>query len=108
MQGCVAEAISLTLTAGLNIKNGLSLEGSYSQYHWLRMRHYPKDCRIHIMPSSNKHIGGAGEVGVTAPSAAIANAYAAATGIKPRSFPIVFPVDFTPFPPGKLPAPDLV
>lgn len=108
MQGCIAEAISLTLTAGLHIRNGLPLEGSYSNYHWLRMRHFPKDCEIHIMPSSHERIGGAGEVGVTAPSAAIANAYAAATGRKPRSFPLVFPVDFTVIPPGELPAPHLV
>ncbi|MFD4248331.1 molybdopterin cofactor-binding domain-containing protein [Amycolatopsis thermoflava] len=108
MQGCVAEAISLTLTAGLHIEQGLPLEGSYSNYHWLRMRHYPKDCQIHIMPGAGDRVGGAGEVGITAPSAAIANAYAAATGIKPRSFPLVFDVDFTPFPPGALPAPPLV
>jgi len=106
MEGGIAEAISLTLTAGLHIKNGLPLEGSYSQYHWLRMRHYPKDLHIHLMPSSNDRIGGAGEVGITAPSAAIANAYAKATGTKPRSFPLVFPVDFEPFPPGELPPPD--
>jgi len=107
MQGCVAEAISLTLTAGLHIQRGLPLEGSYSNYHWLRMRHFPKDCEIHLMPSTGDRVGGAGEVGITAPSAAIANAYAVATGIKPRSFPLVFDVDFTPFPPGALPAPQL-
>ena len=36
----------------------------------------------------------------TAAVGAIANAYARATGTKPRSFPIVFPVDFVPFPTG--------
>lgn len=108
MEGCIAEAISLTLTAGLHIENGLPLEGSYSNYDWLRMRHYPKDSTVHIMPSTDEDIGGIGEVGITAASGAIANAYATATGIKPRSFPIVFPVDFEPFAPGALPAPNLI
>jgi isoquinoline 1-oxidoreductase beta subunit len=52
---------------------------------------------IHIMPA-NGAPGGAGELGVPAAVGAIANAYARATGIKPRSFPINFPVDFDPFP----------
>ncbi len=49
------------------------------------------------MPA-NGEPGGAGELGVPAAVGAIANAYARATGIAPRSFPIIFPVDFEPFP----------
>lgn len=105
MQGCVAEAISLTLRAGLHIDKGLPLEGSYHNYHWLRMKDYPKDTTIYLMPPTSEDIGGGGEVGMTAASGAIANAYAKATGTKPRSFPLVFPVDFVPYPPGTLPPP---
>lgn len=105
MQGGLCESIALVLTAGLHIQNGLPLEGSYSQYHFSRMRHYPKDVKVIVMPTSGEAIGGLGEVGLSASSGAIANAYARATGLKPRSFPLNFPVDFTPVPPGRLPTP---
>jgi len=106
IQGGLVESISLVLTAGLHFQNGLPLEGSYSQYHFARMKHYPKDVQIFIMPSTEKS-GGLGEVGMSATTGAIANAYARATGIKPRKFPLNFPVDFTPIPPGMLPTPTL-
>jgi len=105
LQGGLCESIALVLSAGLHIHNGLPLEGSYSQYHFSRMKHYPKDVKIIIMPANGEAIGGLGEVGLSASSGAIANAYGRATGIKPRSFPLNFPVDFTPIPPGKLPTP---
>jgi isoquinoline 1-oxidoreductase beta subunit len=97
MLGGLTDAISTTLTAGLHIDKGLPLEGSYSQYHYARQKNMPTDVQIYVMPA-NSEPGGAGELGVPAPVGAIANAYARATGIKPRSFPINFPVDFEPFP----------
>lgn len=103
IQGALAESISIVLSAGLHVRNGLPLEGSYSQYHYSRNRHYPKDVKVILMPANGEAIGGLGEVGMSASSAAIANAYARATGTKVRKFPLFFPVDFTPFPPGKLP-----
>lgn len=108
MQGCLNEAIAIVLNAGLHIENGLPLEGSYSQYHFSRMKHYPKDVKVIIMPSSPEPIGGLGEVGLSACSGAIANAWARATGTKARKFPLNFPVDFTPIPPGKLPTPVVI
>lgn len=107
IQGGLVESISLVLTAGLHFENGLPLEGSYSQYHFARMKNYPKDVQIFIMPSTETS-GGLGEVGMSATTGAIANAYAKATGIKPRKFPLNFPVDFTPIPPGMLPSPAFV
>lgn len=103
VQGALAESISIVLSAGLHVHNGLPLEGSYSQYHYGRNRHYPKDVKVILMPATGEAIGGLGEVGLSASSGAIANAYARATGTKVRKFPLFFPVDFTPFPPGKLP-----
>lgn len=103
VQGALNESISIVLSAGLHVQNGLPLEGSYSQYHFSRNRHYPKNVQVIVMPSTGEAIGGLGEVGLSASSGAIANAYARATGTKPRKFPLYFPVDFTPFPPGKLP-----
>ena len=40
------------------------------------------------MPNVGDPIAGMGEPGMSAPSGAIANAYARATGIKPRKFPL--------------------
>jgi isoquinoline 1-oxidoreductase beta subunit len=95
--GGLTDAISTTLRAGLHIDKGLPLEGSYSQFHYARQKDSPPQVEIHIMPA-NGEPGGAGELGVPAAVGAIANAYARATGTKPRSFPINFPVDFDPFP----------
>ncbi|RSM71458.1 xanthine dehydrogenase family protein molybdopterin-binding subunit [Kibdelosporangium aridum] len=97
MLGGLTDAISTTLRAGLHIDKGLPLEGSYSQFHYARQRNSPPQVEIHVMPA-NGEPGGCGELGVPAAVGAIANAYARATGIKPRSFPINFPVDFDPFP----------
>ncbi|MCJ1676760.1 hypothetical protein MTF65_05240 [Streptomyces sp. APSN-46.1] len=51
-----------------------------------------------MLPATGAEPGGAGELGVPAAVGAIANAYARATGTKPRSFPLDFDVDFTPYP----------
>ena len=60
------------------------------------------------MPANGEAIGGLGEVGLSASSGAIANAWARATGLKPRNFPLNFPIDLTPFPPGAFPNPVVV
>lgn len=108
VEGGLAEAISLVLTSGLHVQDGLPLEGSYSQYHFGRQKNYPTQVQTIIMPASNEAIGGLGEVGLSAASGAVANAYARATGIKPRNFPLIFPIDFTPYPPGAFPQPIVV
>jgi isoquinoline 1-oxidoreductase beta subunit len=95
--GGLTDAISTTLRAGLHIDAGLALEGSYSQFHYARQKDAPREVKIHIMPATTGDPGGAGELGLPAAVGAVANAYARATGTKPRSFPIIFPVDFTPF-----------
>lgn len=98
--GGLTDAIGTTLRAGLHLVDGLFLEGSYSQFHFPRQRDIPRDLQIYIFPMTTGEPGGAGELGVPAAVGAIANAYARATGTKPRRFPIVFPVDFKPFPKG--------
>jgi isoquinoline 1-oxidoreductase subunit beta len=89
MHGGIAEAISLVFRAGLNFEDGLPLESSFDDYRWVRMQEFPKDVTIHVFPANGNVIGGIGEVGMAAPSGALANAYARATGIKPRSFPLL-------------------
>ncbi|MCD9142411.1 xanthine dehydrogenase family protein molybdopterin-binding subunit [Streptomyces albireticuli] len=95
--GGLTDAISTTLTAGLHIDKGLPLEGSYSQFHYARQKDTPPDVRIFVMPATGEP-GGAGELGVPAAVGAVGNAYARATGTRPRRFPVNFDVDFTPFP----------
>ncbi|WP_329192971.1 MULTISPECIES: xanthine dehydrogenase family protein molybdopterin-binding subunit [unclassified Streptomyces] len=98
MIGGLTDAISTTLRAGLHLDDGLPLEGSYSQFHWAQQRDTPRDVRVFVLPATGTEPGGAGELGVPAAVGAIANAWARATGSKPRSFPLSFDVDFTPYP----------
>ncbi|KFF97368.1 isoquinoline 1-oxidoreductase [Streptomyces scabiei] len=95
--GGLTDAISTTLRAGLHLDEGLPLEGSYSQFHYARQKDSPQDVRIFVIEGADEP-GGAGELGVPAAVGAVANAYARATGTKPRRFPVNFDVDFTPFP----------
>jgi isoquinoline 1-oxidoreductase beta subunit len=57
------------------------------------------------MPNVGDPISGMGEVAMSAPAGAVANAYARATGLKPRKFPLNAQALFTPTPPGQLPVP---
>ena len=98
--GGLTDAIATTLRAGLHLEDGLFLEGSYSQFHYPRQRDTPTDVEVFIFPQTKETPGGAGELGVPAAVGAIANAYARATGRPVTSFPIIFPVDFVPFPKG--------
>jgi len=102
--GGIAEAISLVLKTGVNIKDGLPQEGSYKQYTFAKMADFPKDVQIIVMPNVGEAASGMGEVAMTAPSGAIANAYARATGIKPRNFPLNAQPAYTATPAGELPA----
>src|SRR5258706_12012684 len=103
--GGLAEAIALVLNAGLHVQNGEPIEASYHHYHFPRMKDFPKNVQVIIMPNGGDPVAGMGEPGMSAPSGAIANAYARATGIKPRKFPLNVqePIDATP--PGQLPPP---
>ncbi|HXF44550.1 MAG TPA: molybdopterin cofactor-binding domain-containing protein [Burkholderiaceae bacterium] len=104
-EGGLADAITVVLNAGLTVRDGLPLESSYSNYPVTRMRDFPGDVEIIVMPDVGEPIGGMGEVGFAAASAAIANAWARATGRKPRKFPLNAPPAFVPVPPGRLPIP---
>ncbi|MET7476574.1 molybdopterin cofactor-binding domain-containing protein [Streptomyces sp. NPDC005648] len=89
LMGATVDGISTILSAGLHIDRGAVREGSFSDFHWARQRHAPLHFEAHIMPSTGEP-GGAGELGVPAASGAVANAYARATGTRPRRFPINF------------------
>ena len=50
----------------------------------------PKTWEIYVVPAqATGEPGGVGELGISPAAGAVANAYARATGTKPRNFPIV-------------------
>ncbi|MFD2689244.1 molybdopterin cofactor-binding domain-containing protein [Streptomyces phyllanthi] len=89
LMGTAIDGISTVLQAGLHIDRGAVRESSYADFHYARQRHAPLSFEAHIMPS-RREPGGAGELGVPAAAGAVANAYARATGTKPRRFPLNF------------------
>lgn len=90
MLGGLNDGIATILQAGIHIDNGAVRESSYSDYRYTRQRNYPPDVLLHVFPARGNHAepGGAGETSVPVAAGAVANAYARATGTKPRSFPI--------------------
>jgi isoquinoline 1-oxidoreductase beta subunit len=87
LAGCAIDGISVTLQAGNHLDNGAIRESSFTDFAYARQRHTPLDMQFHVLPPTGKP-GGAGELGYPAAAAAVANAYARATGTSPRSFPI--------------------
>ncbi|MFJ8816589.1 xanthine dehydrogenase family protein molybdopterin-binding subunit [Amycolatopsis thermoflava] len=87
LQGCAVDAISTVFWAGNHIDNGTVRESSFRDFRYARMRQTPPEVAVHIL-STSSHIGGVGELGYPAAAAAVANAYARATGTQPRSFPL--------------------
>jgi isoquinoline 1-oxidoreductase beta subunit len=88
MLGCINDGIGLALTESLHIENGLPLEGSWDNFFYTRQWNTPTDVHIVVMPTTTGDPGGAGELGVASSIAAVACAYARATGTMPTSFPI--------------------
>ncbi|MGH9243407.1 MAG: molybdopterin cofactor-binding domain-containing protein [Acidimicrobiales bacterium] len=88
VNGSLIDGISVVLHAGNHIDNGAVRESSYTDFPWARQRHSPPEMEVHVMPP-NGEPGGAGELGLPSASAAVANAYARATGTRPRNFPIL-------------------
>lgn len=89
LMGTAIDGISTVLTAGLHIDRGAVREGSYADFRYARQGDAPLRFEAHIMPSRGEP-GGAGELGVPAAAGAVANAYARATGTRPRRFPLNF------------------
>jgi isoquinoline 1-oxidoreductase beta subunit len=100
MMGGVMDGIALALTASLHIDSGLPQESSWDNYFYTRQWNVPTDLQIVVMPPTTGKPGGAGEFGVAASFAAVACAYARASGTMPTSFPINHdsPLGFTPAP----------
>jgi isoquinoline 1-oxidoreductase subunit beta len=100
MQGGIMDGIAQTLTSSLHLKDGTFLEGSWDDYFYTRQWNVPPDIQVIVMPATGDKPGGAGEFGVAASMAAVACAYARATGRVPTEFPINHgqPLGFEPLP----------
>jgi isoquinoline 1-oxidoreductase subunit beta len=100
MMGGIMDGIAQALTYGLHLENGHFLEGSWDDAYYTRQWNTPPDVQVIVMPPTTGQPGGAGEFGVAASMAAVACAYARATGTMPTSFPINHdqPLGFTPYP----------
>ncbi len=100
MMGGIMDGIAQALTYSLHLKDGYFLEGSWDNAYYTRQWNTPPELQIVVMPPTTGQPGGAGEFGVAASMAAVACAYARATGKLPTSFPINhnLPLGFTPYP----------
>ena len=88
MMGGIMDGIALALTSSMHLRDGHFLEASWDNYFYTRQWNVPPELEIVVMPSDSGQPGGAGEAGVAATFAAVACAYARATGTVPTSFPI--------------------
>jgi len=87
--GSLMDGISSVLFAGNHLDDGAFREGSYSDFKYARQADAPLSCEVYLVGGTGKP-GGVGELCVPAAAGAVANAYARATGKKPRTFPIYF------------------
>jgi isoquinoline 1-oxidoreductase beta subunit len=88
MMGGIMDGIAQALSYGLHLRDGHFLEGSWDDAFYTRQWNTPPELEVIVMPQTTAEPGGAGEFGVAASMAAVACAYARATGTMPTSFPI--------------------
>jgi isoquinoline 1-oxidoreductase beta subunit len=88
MMGCVSDGIAPALTSSLHLRDGHFLEASWDNYFYTRQWNVPPEFECIVMPPTTGVPGGAGEAGVAASVAAVACAYARATGTVPTRFPV--------------------
>ncbi|MGH8862007.1 MAG: molybdopterin cofactor-binding domain-containing protein, partial [Jatrophihabitantaceae bacterium] len=100
MMGGAMDGIAQTLTSSLHLNNGGYAEGSWDNYWYTRQWNVPPTVQIVVMPDTTGDPGGAGEFGCGVTQAAVACAYARATGQVPTEFPINHnqPLGFEPLP----------
>lgn len=98
MMGGFSDGMAQALTYGNHLVDGHFLEASWDNSAYTRQWNVPFDFRCEVMESESKEPGGIGEAGVAASMAAVACAYARATGKMPTEFPINFrdPLHFEP------------
>lgn len=88
MEGGIMTGIAHVFTGSLHLRDGNFQEASWDDYRYTRHWNTPPEVNIIVMPPNGERVGGAGEFGVAASTAAVACAYGRATGTRPTSFPI--------------------
>ena len=88
MMGGFMDGLALTLTSSVHLRDGHFLEASWDNYFYTRQWNVPPVFEVHVLASDSEQPGGAGEAGVASSAAAVACAYARATGTMPTRFPI--------------------
>lgn len=98
MMGGFSDGMSQVLTYGNHLVDGHFLEASWDNSAYTRQWNTPLEFVCEVMESDSTEPGGIGEAGVAASAAAVACAYARATGKMPTEFPINFrdPLHFEP------------
>jgi len=101
MMGGLMDGLGLALTFSVHIRDGNALEGSWADAFYTRQWNAPFDLQVIVLPATTGDPGGAGELAVAPSFAAVACAYARATGTVPTTFPINHnraDLGFEPFP----------
>ncbi|HZX53709.1 MAG TPA: molybdopterin cofactor-binding domain-containing protein, partial [Ilumatobacteraceae bacterium] len=88
MIGGMMDGIGLALTFSVHLDNGHLLEGSWDDTFYTRQWNVPFEVEVVVLPATTDVPGGAGELAVATTLAAVACAYARATGTLPTQFPI--------------------
>ena len=98
MMGGFSDGMSQVLTYSNHLTDGRFLEASWDNSAYTRQWNTPFEFVCEVMESDSTEPGGIGEAGVAASAAAVACAYARATGEMPTEFPINFrdPLHFEP------------
>ncbi|WP_377322347.1 molybdopterin cofactor-binding domain-containing protein [Pimelobacter simplex] len=100
MMGGFSDGMAQALTYSNHLVDGHFLEASWDNSAYTRQWNTPFDFRCEVLESDRREPGGIGEAGVAASMAAVACAYARATGTMPTEFPINVhaPLHFEPKP----------
>jgi isoquinoline 1-oxidoreductase beta subunit len=88
MMGGFSDGMALALTSSLHLRDGHFLEASWDNYFYTRQWNAPLEFDCVIVDSGEQQPGGAGEAAVASSFAAVACAFARATGKLPTKFPI--------------------
>ena len=86
--GQAHDGFAVVFRSGLHVDGGATRESNFHDYKWTRIFDSAPEMAVHILPNSSVLPGGIGELGVPAASGAAANAWARATGRRPRNFPL--------------------
>jgi isoquinoline 1-oxidoreductase beta subunit len=90
MEGGIGFGLAMTLYGAITLNGGEVEQSNFHNYRMLRIDEMPV-VEVHIVPSAEAPTG-VGEPGVPPVAPAVANALAAATGVRIRELPVRTPL----------------